>query len=354
MKRRYVAVVGVIGAGLAGCGGSSSNHADRGGGGTGGGGGDAGTVCADYANEYCARVAACAPGYLTLVGFAGVADCSSYYQTTCALGLAALHSANTPALTQQCGDQLGAMTCTELLGSGTAPACLPHGGTFANGDACNSPWQCSSGRCFTQALNNCGTCVPAIASGQPCANTEGFFGSGCADNLVCALATLGATTPVCTAPVAMGAACADSGVCPVNATCDGTTHVCTALPAIGQSCDPSTIYYCDPTKAGALCDSTTSLCKATSLASPGGACGTVSGATVTCNGACNLPTPDAGAGTCSPYLAAGQPCTAGDLCLIGTTCTGAVCTAMACDGTPVPASGSDAAADAEPTDAGGQ
>src|SRR5580704_8033091 len=128
MRRRDAAVVGVIGAWLAGCGGSSSNHPDGGGGG-GAGGGDAGSVCADYANKYCARVAACAPGYLTLVGFAGVADCGSYYQTTCALGLAALHTANTPALTQQCGDQLAAMTCTQLLGNGTAPACLPHGGT---------------------------------------------------------------------------------------------------------------------------------------------------------------------------------------------------------------------------------
>ena len=100
MKRSYLAVVGVLGAGLAACGGSSSNRPD-------GGGGDAGTVCADYANKYCARVAACAPGYLTLVGFAGAADCGSYYQTTCALGLAALHTANTPALTQQCGDELG-------------------------------------------------------------------------------------------------------------------------------------------------------------------------------------------------------------------------------------------------------
>ena len=131
-------------------------------------------------------------------------------------------------------------------------------------------------------------------------------------------------------------------------------HVCTALPALGQSCDATAIYYCDPTKAGALCDSTTSHCVATSVASPNGACGTLSGASVACNGACNLPTPDAGAGTCSPYLAAGQPCGAGDLCLIGTTCTGGVCTAMACDGTPVPPSGSDAAADAEPADAGGQ
>ena len=107
---------------------------------------------------------------------------------------------------------------------------------------------------LTNGVHDCGTCVPVVPLGQPC-DPNSFLGAVCADGLVCAVTTVGGTTPVCAKSVAIGDACADMAVCPINAYCDGTTHLCAQLPAVGQACDYSMSYYCDPTKAGALCDS---------------------------------------------------------------------------------------------------
>lgn len=127
-----------------------------------------------------------------------------------------------------------------------------------------------------------------------------------------------ASTTVCTAPVVMGAACADTEACPIDGYCAGTNHVCTKLPTVGQPCDSTMIVYCDPTQAGALCDATTSSCVAITIPD-GGACG---------------PTTDAGAATCTASLVnTGSPCTAYDSCFPGAVCAAGVCTSLDCGGT---------------------
>ena len=337
-----MAAVGLLGALLAACGGSGANKAD-------GSGGNGATACADYVQKDCDRIQACVPGFLSIIGLPNVADCAAYYLPACKDALAALHTGDTPALVEQCGEQLAAMSCTEFLQSGSGSACLPHGGTTPNGGVCTTSWQCASGRCSVPAVFlygsiSCGTCVSAVPLGQTC-DPNGLLGSNCADNLVCAVMTVGGTTPVCAKSVAIGGACADSAVCPFNAFCDGTTNLCTQLPAVGQTCDPTTTYYCDPTKAGALCDSNSSLCQPITVAKAGGSCTPPSGdTTVSCLGSCDTPADagqDAGLGTCSPNVFEGQPCTAADICFVGTSCVGGVCTALACGGAGT--SGSDAA-----------
>jgi hypothetical protein len=331
-----MAAVGLLGALLAACGSSNANKPD--------GSGGAATSCADYGQKYCDRLQACMPGVLTLYGFASVADCAAYYVPGCNASLAALHTGNTVALVQQCGDQLAGMSCTDLMQGASAPACLPQGGTISNGEACSSSWQCASGRCSVQSIDSCGTCVPAVPLGQTCA-LDGLLGSDCADNLVCAVTTVGGTTPVCAKSVALGAACADTAVCPANAYCDAATRACKQLPSIGKTCDPSLIFYCDPAKAGAFCDSVTSLCEAASVAKTGEACGWVSDSYAQCSGLCDTEG-DAGVGTCSPFVSEGQPCTASDVCIPGASCTAGVCTALICGGAAD--SGVDAAVDAGP------
>jgi hypothetical protein len=345
---RIVAVVALLGAPLAGCGSSTANRSDGGGGGT-------GTACADYAQKYCQRLQACAPGILAIDGFTSVAECTAYYQPGCNDALVAPHTGDTAALVQQCGDEVASLSCTDLLQGGAFPAaCLPRGGTIPNGGSCNSNWQCASARCsepavFLYGSFACGTCVPAVPLGQPC-DPDGLLGSVCADNLVCAVTTAGATTPVCTTSLAVGAACLDTAVCPTNAYCDGTTHLCVQLPAVGHTCDPTSVYFCDPTKAAAFCDDTTSLCKAITVAKAGDACDGLSDDTsLSCLGVCGTAADagqDAGLGTCSPFVFEAQPCTAADVCVPTTSCTGGVCTAPVCNGEGAP--GNDAATNAGP------
>ena len=343
---RVVAVVGLLGSLLAACGGSSVSKPD---------GSSGGTACADYAQKYCGRLQACEPGLLPIFGFATVADCTSFYVPGCNDQLSAPHTGDTPALVQQCGDQLAAMSCADFLQGGVvAPACLPRGGTIPNGGSCNNSWQCATGRCFvspnlTNGIRDCGTCVPVVPLGQTC-DPNSFLGTACADGLVCAVTTVGGTTPVCAKSVAIGAACADLAVCPANAYCDGTTHLCAQLPTVGQACDYSMAFYCDPTKAGALCDSNKSLCQPITVAKAGDSCipPTVD-TTLVCLGACDTPADagqDAGVGNCDPFVFEGQPCSASDVCYPGTSCVGGVCTAPVCGGAA--SSGNDAATNAGP------
>ncbi len=331
LSPRVVAVVGLLGSLLTACGGSGASKPDGSGG---------GTACADYAQKYCGRILACEPGLLPIFGFATVADCASYYLPGCNDQLTAPYTGDTAALVQQCGDQLAALSCADFVEGAVAPACLPRGGTIPNGGSCSINWQCATGRCFvsanlTNGVRDCGTCVPVVPLGQTC-DPNSLLGSACADGLVCAVTTVGGTTPVCAKSVAIGAACADLAVCPTNAYCDGTTHVCTQLPTVGQTCDYSMAFYCDPTKAGALCDSNSSLCQPITVAKAGESCiPPTNAATLVCLGSCDTPVDagqDAGVGNCNPFVIEGQPCSASDVCYPGTSCVGGVCTAPVCGG----------------------
>jgi hypothetical protein len=316
---RGLGLAGLFGFLAAACGGSSAKPGTA-------------SACDDYAKKQCDREAACAPGAFAIVGDADEAACQTYAASYCQDWLEAAHTAWTPSLVEQCGDGFAAMSCPTYLAEGTTPsACLPHGGTLPNGASCTTPWQCASGRCSVDSINACGACVPVAALGEPCIST--LLGTDCADNLVCALTPTSPTTPVCAAPVSLGGACADTSVCPGDDYCDLTTHVCTKLPALGQACDANAFYYCDPTKTGAVCDSTSGTCLAVTAISTGGACGLVDGGISSCAGTCAYSNPDGGEGTCNPFGAEGAACAADAPCLPGLVCAGGVCTSAGCDGT---------------------
>jgi hypothetical protein len=326
----------ILGLLLAGCGGSS-NKSDGGLSGSGGSsnktdGGLSGSGCAAYASAFCAEIQTCAPGLFPIFGFADNADCQALYTRSCNDSLVAPRSGWTASLAEQCGRGYAGMNCATFLGQGGVPAaCLAHGGTVANGGACSTPYQCVSGRCSLTALGQCGTCVPAAALGQPCANDE-FAGGTCADNLVCALTPASPTATVCAAPVSMGGACADPSVCPVNGYCDPATHVCTKLPGVGASCGGKGIYFCDPTQTGSLCDYASSTCLSATVAPSGGACGMVANSYSNCSisGTCNI-VGDAGAGTCTPFD--GGSCAGTDLCTTPNCLDPIGCATVVCAGT---------------------
>jgi hypothetical protein len=156
--------VGLVGVLLGGC---SATGAEGGGGGGGGGGrggggsaGGNGAACEDSITKYCERMQACAPGLFPLSGYTSIADCVSFFLPPCQDALAAPHTGATPALVQQCGDGVAAMSCTDFLQRVAVPACLPQGGTTPIGGSCNNDWQCASGRCWVPSPDTCGSCAP--------------------------------------------------------------------------------------------------------------------------------------------------------------------------------------------------
>lgn len=301
---------------VVGCGGGSSKS-----------GSDAGTGCAAYASQYCARLEACAPGILTVFGFGSASDCLASYQQSCEISLTAPHSGFTAAIAEQCGAAYAGQSCRDLLdGTQVLSACVIRGGTVADGGSCSSDWQCASGRCSNMQFGSCGSCVPQVPLRGACTMAE------CADGLTCS-STAGSSTQTCQMNVTLGAACAGGSVCPTDAVCAPTTQVCTKLPALGAPCDPGVDYFCDPTGPASFCDATTSTCVAASaVAEPGAACGGL-GTTAPgpCNGACIL-SGDAGVGVCQSFIPPGGTCTPSDTCAFGLVCTAGVC--AACGGDP--------------------
>jgi hypothetical protein len=340
-------VVGLVAALLGGCG-SSGGNGNAGGSGGGGGniggagaggrgggagsagaGGSSGNACDDSITKYCNRLQACAPGLFPLSGFTSLADCVSFLLPSCQDALAAPHTGETPALAQQCGDGVAAMSCTDFLQGVSVPACVPQGGTIPQGGSCSNDWQCVTGRCFVSDPTSCGTCAPVASAGQSC-HVDPSLAPLCPWNLVCAPTIASGGALVCVVPVAIGGSCAQTAVCGINAYCDPTSNVCTALPAIGEACDPTNVQDCNPTKAASTCDGVKNLCVPVAAAPDGQACADVNGTETRCNGECTLG--DAGAGVCHTFLPRGASCGTNDLCAFDTTCIGGVCSSPVCGG----------------------
>jgi hypothetical protein len=281
----------------------------------------AAAACSALAVQVCERAQACEPGILPLFGYATSADCVSGQADGCERALAAPHTGYTPALAQACGNALGAMNCTAFRSQTTAPACLPRGGKTAIGGSCNDGWQCASGHCNGSDPTRCGTCVAPVPLGQACTGME------CANNLVC-------SASVCATPVGIGGDCHDDSVCPVDGHCDQTTHTCAKLPALGDACD-SSVFFCDPTAASALCDSVASRCVGpVVVVQPGGDCSPTP--TVCAGGICSFDA-DAGAGTCVGTVPVGGSCAPTDQCVFGSNCIDGTCQPPICDGRPADA-----------------
>jgi len=302
---------------------STSNKTYAGSGGT---SGNSGSACADLAGKYCDRIAACAPGWLALFGLTDVAACQAYYTPGCDQALAAPHSSWSASLAEQCATTIGAMTCPPVAYARGLPSlCLPHGGTFPDGAACSTGWQCAGGRCLTPEIeyfDSCGTCATAIQANQSC-NVDSILENPCADNnLVC-------LSGFCVPIVSIGDPCSYSATCPANAYCDRTTNVCTKLPGLGQTCDPVAISFCDLSNGGTYCNPRSSTCEAVTAALVGGAC---DGFTTQCSGDCAA-VGDAGAGVCTARLPEGASCTPSDVCDLGGNCFDGVCTVQSCGAT---------------------
>jgi hypothetical protein len=292
-------------------------------------------ACADYAAKSCMAAQRCEPGLVQFEYPGDLAKCVSALQLACQASVAAPGTGATPAMFQQCGDAVAAMSCDQYLSNASDPACRFHGGTIANGGACGDSWQCANGRCASTIGGVvCGACVAQVALGGPCLDIE------CADGLVCSASAPGSTTRVCSQPVQAGAPCFDSNVCPGNTHCGAATGSCDPLPGVGETCDIKSMF-CDLSQSLLLCDPYQGVCQAPAGPVASGACGWTSTTTpyLQCDGYCAI-NPGSNAGTCFSEVAEGQTCTSADICAVNLQCQGGVCAPLgptACDGTPADA-----------------
>ena len=314
------------------------------GGQTSGPGGGSGSACADYYKAYFAG--GCLPGTPPADE---VARTESRWNTLCEGQLALPGEGITHAQIEACAQAVRSGGCNAVT---TSSACaIPSTGTLADGAACESDAQCTSGRCFVPASGGpapsaCGTCAQTAAVGESCSGkgcgagaacadvngtsaceprTQGAAGAACngldkacAEGLLCSAATL-----TCSAPAAAGEKCAAPSDCAWPLTCPPSTaggSTCTNLGQSGAPCNSD-----DECASGFGCDSTARTCSAIAWVAAGQPCNAGARCLV---GHCPYDASGQPQGVCPTVIADGQPC---DTSNTGTTCdTFAQCLAGSC------------------------
>jgi hypothetical protein len=301
-------------------------------------------ACATYMKARCARLYECGSGY--------VDSCESYELDLCPDFVFGPGSNNTIELIQGCADLWKDAPCS-VLQTFTA-VCHYAPGQFANGEACTAPWQCESGTC-TGSDTFCGSCVPELEPGAPCAGGEGecAYGTTC-DGTTCVprppiVIDAGddcdtgyvncyrgytcrnddAGKPKCLPPLETGGACASSYDCLRYNYCDSATHVCTPSPPAGMPCAGNGIGACD---AASLCDTRTMPLMCVPLVARGETCfdrpnltdpygNCADGLFCVCDAG-----EDCNDGICMQRVLEGESCDEADtLCIPGTACRAGKC-----------------------------
>src|SRR5450432_936213 len=225
MRQVICIAIGLLTSAAFSCGGSSANDllapiADA--------GPTAEQGCTDEVTAYCKKLTTCAPFFNPLV-FGDEATCIDRNVPSCVKSLS-LPGSPTPTEAETCATDLTAdMDCPQVLGHNPPASCQAKKGTFANGTACGSDWQCLSGYCPTPDDMQCGACADRVVAGGVCKKDE-----DCAYGLTCA-------TGVCAAPGAAGATCDKNHPCMNPLACSGATVLmpsgtCAAAAVAGGDC----------------------------------------------------------------------------------------------------------------------
>lgn len=281
--------------------------------------------CDTFAEDYCARIAACQPGIYAFLSGGDAAICRARLVPSCtqSVGLdGTKFSADTAG---ECGKSLRGTSCEDLL-SGRLPDICNPAGTRADGASCSESLQCASKRC-TGSATMCGSCVPQLKVGEPCQSS-----GQCQSSLYCKNAGTG--TGTCTAYGQLGQACDGASPCQQTLFCNigaQPTGTCTARRGAGEDCTRNT--DCDDQKS-LTCDPATKKCVTYTITyvDVGAACtnnnGTSIAYSVCKRDAHCVTSTGTGGGTTSACVAAapaGQPCNTSFECVAGLTCTNKVC-----------------------------
>ncbi|MGH7285998.1 MAG: hypothetical protein ACRELY_31140 [Polyangiaceae bacterium] len=205
-----------------------------------------------------------------------------------------------------CASNLPNASCNESVDQ--VDGCdIETNGTLADGATCSISEQCQSGTCTLSGGASsgdagsplCGTCSPAIPDGADCSNgncvsgdvcnfnnsgdggfsavcekkpAPGGIGATCAQSSACTAPNHcefaeGTESGTCTAPVASGGACTQSGECASGLVCTGqTTRTCGPPVAEGGACTGSDCA------SGLACDFSSLKCVKIRFAAAGAGC----------------------------------------------------------------------------------
>ncbi len=233
-----------------------------------------------------------------------------------------------------------------------------------NGSSCSSGSQCDSGICedgvccnttctgdcrFCNLRESLGTCATA-PNGYPCPDADICNGAEtcqngvcinapdltCDDYNLCTVDSCNSATGCVHTPVANGTSCSDGDVCTGVETCqngncvsDGELDCDDGDPCTGDSCHPQTGCSHTPLQDGTPCGDNND-CNGVDVCQDGEC---VPGGPMDCDddNTCTADQCIPGTGCVHDPLPGGTPCNDGDVCTVGDSCAGGVCSGSPAD-----------------------
>jgi hypothetical protein len=194
------------------------------------------------AGSFCDRIATCYGDIFVQAFIGDTATCKSRLETEVKASArgAGVQLKEAEALT--CKAAVDAAACNTLLADGVKEC--DFRGTLADGAACASDSQCTSGACFVDAKTTCGKCGLRAAEGADCTSSR------CARGLTCSAANK------CLKTVPEGGACDANTPCEVSLSCIGAkcgkglaNGAACKNAANERPCDGFTGLFCKPPSA---------------------------------------------------------------------------------------------------------
>ena len=254
------------------------------------------------AGSFCDRIAACYGDFFVKAFIGDAATCKSRLQ------IEIKQSAKGPGVQIKDAE---AVTCKAAVDTAACNTLLADGvkecdfrGTLADGTACASDSQCTSGACFVDAKTSCGKCGPRAAEGADCTSSK------CTRGLTCSAANK------CVKAVGDGGTCDQSTPCELSLGClrgkcgKGLAEGAACKNGMNETpCNGFTGLYCRPPSA-TVADGT---CTQFTVATANELCGVTLQPTVDfsfCENSQCVGATSTTRGTCKSYLADGAACDA--------------------------------------------
>ena len=254
------------------------------------------------AGSFCDRIAACYGDFFVKAFIGDTATCKSRLaiEITGSAKGAGVQIKESDATT--CKAAVDTAACDTLLADGVKEC--DFRGTLADGAACASDSQCTSGGCYVDPKTTCGKCGARAAEGADCTTSK------CARGLTCSAASK------CVKPAATGGTCDANTPCELSLTClggkcgKGLAKGVACKNAMNQTpCDGFSGLYCLPPSA-TVADGT---CTPFTVATANELCGITLQPTVDfsfCENSQCVGATSTTRGTCKSYLADGAACDA--------------------------------------------
>jgi hypothetical protein len=252
------------------------------------------------AGSFCDRIASCYGDFFVKTLIGSTATCKSRLAIEVKGSAKGAGVQIKDAEAVACKAAVDNAACNTLLADGVEEC--DFRGTLADGAACASDSQCTSGGCFVDLTTTCGKCGPRAAEGADCTSSK------CARGLTCN------AVKKCVKLVAAGGTCDANTPCELSLGClDGKCGKGLAKDAACKNgmnetpCDTFTGLFCKPPKA-TVADGT---CSPFAVATANQLCGLMLSPTVdfaVCENSQCIGATSMMRGKCQSFLADGAAC----------------------------------------------